>query len=62
VMALWPLSEKRFLLPVPLFYGLHWSDGWLSLRHVWTVLTELAFTAVALFVSALRPRRRPVEV
>jgi hypothetical protein len=62
VMALWPLSEKRFLLPVPLFYGLHWSDGWLSLRHVSTVLTELAFTAVVLFVSALRPRRRPVEV
>jgi hypothetical protein len=62
VMALWPLSEKRFLLPVPLFYGLHWSDGWLSLRHVWTVVTELAFTAVALFVSTLRPRRRAVQV
>ncbi len=43
VMALWPISTERFASPVRLFYGLHWSDGWLSVRHLWTLVTELGF-------------------
>jgi inner membrane protein len=50
VMAFWPLSQQRFLSPLSLFYGLHWSDGFISIRHVWTFLTESAI--VALFVLA----------
>jgi inner membrane protein len=46
VMAWWPFSETRFQAPIIVFYGLHWSQGWLSLRHVWTLVTELAFVAV----------------
>lgn len=48
VMALWPISERRFLSPLPLFYGLHWSDGLFSVRHLWTVSTELLFTLLTM--------------
>jgi inner membrane protein len=50
VMALWPLSAERYLSPVIIFYGLHWSDGWLSIRHIWTALTELGFAALVWFL------------
>jgi hypothetical protein len=53
VMALWPLSERRFLLPLPLFYGLHWSDGWFSLRHLWTALTEILFAVSGLLLWSI---------
>lgn len=61
VMAFWPLSEQRFLSPVSLFYGLHWSDGWLSVRHLWTVVTELVFAAVVLAPWLFWSRRRQTE-
>lgn len=40
VMALWPLSQERFVSPISIFYGFHWSDGFLSIRHLWTFLSE----------------------
>lgn len=43
VMALWPLSSERFLSPITVFYGLHWSDGVCSARHLVTMATEMAF-------------------
>ncbi|MHB1131343.1 MAG: metal-dependent hydrolase [Chloroflexota bacterium] len=46
-MLLWPLSSQRFQAPVILFYGLHWSDGFISVRHLWTALSELAFLFIA---------------
>lgn len=52
VMAFWPLTAERFLAPFPLFYGLRWSDGWLSSRHFWTFLTEIPIAAVAVVVAA----------
>lgn len=58
VMALWPLSERRFLLPMPLFYGLHWSDGWFSLRHLWTALTEILFAASGVLLWTIWLRRQ----
>lgn len=51
IMWLWPWSTQRLLSPVPLFYGLHWSDGLWSVRHVWTLLTELGFAAL-LYLAA----------
>jgi hypothetical protein len=61
VMAFWPLSDQRFLLPFRLFYGLHWSDGWLSWRHLWTVATEgsIAVAAILLLQAWSRIRRVP---
>ena len=46
VLAAWPLSDRRFDFPLTIFYGLHWSDGLISVRHVWTVLSELLFVGV----------------
>jgi membrane-bound metal-dependent hydrolase YbcI (DUF457 family) len=46
VMAFWPLTADRFLLPFRLFYGLHWSRGWISIRHLYTFLTESVFAIV----------------
>jgi hypothetical protein len=30
---------------------LHRSDGWVSIRHLWTFLTELAFALVVFLLS-----------
>jgi membrane-bound metal-dependent hydrolase YbcI (DUF457 family) len=53
VMAFWPLMSDRFSSPVVLFYGFHWSQGWLSPRHLWTLLSE-APVAVAAVLAAHR--------
>jgi membrane-bound metal-dependent hydrolase YbcI (DUF457 family) len=50
VMALWPFTAERYMFPIIVFYGLHWSDGWLSIRHLWTAATELAFAALVAFL------------
>ena len=43
VMLFWPFSTARFGSPIKIFYGLHWSEGWTSVRHVWTFVTEIVF-------------------
>jgi hypothetical protein len=58
VMLFWPFTPERFTPPVYLFYGLHWSDGLVSIRHLWTVLSELGFAALLLAVLELYSRRR----
>ncbi|NCC51203.1 MAG: metal-dependent hydrolase [Spartobacteria bacterium] len=45
LMLFWPFTEQRYLSPVTLFYGLHWSEGLVSIEHVWTILTESLFVA-----------------
>lgn len=40
-MLLWPWMAVRFQPPFPLFYGLRWSDGLLSPRHLITLGSEL---------------------
>lgn len=58
VMALWPLTSERFLSPVAIFYGLHWSDGMYSVRHIWTLFTESAVALLlALTTRFLTPHR-----
>lgn len=48
VMLLWPLSPTRFSSPIPVFFGLRWSEGWISLSHVWTLVNEAVFSLVIL--------------
>ena len=60
VMLVWPLSGARYLAPVMLFYGFHWSQGLLSLRHVWTLLSELAFM-VTMIVAVRAMRSWPLR-
>ena len=55
VMLLWPFSAERFSPPFKLFYGLHWSDGWLSSRHWWTLLTEATFALIVILIVRRRP-------
>ena len=45
VMAFWPLTDERYLFPWPLIYGVRWSDGLLSIRHIWTLISESALAA-----------------
>ena len=55
IMLLWPVSEQRFKPSFSVFYGLHWSDGLFSSRHIWTVTSEIATVAAfALFLAMLR--------
>jgi membrane-bound metal-dependent hydrolase YbcI (DUF457 family) len=57
VMLFWPFTGERFAPPVYLFYGLHWSDGVVSMRHFWTLLTELGFGALMLAMMELYFRK-----
>jgi inner membrane protein len=57
VMLFWPFSVERFISPVILFYGLHWSDGWLSVRHLWTFISELGFIIILFALVHLYSRR-----
>lgn len=52
LMLLWPFTEERFRPSFSLFYGVHWSDGLLSSRHIWTALTELG-TILAIFLLVM---------
>ncbi len=61
-MLLWPFSEQRFRSPVLLFYGLHWSNGLWSSKHLVTLVSELAFAAVVLFPWWARSRRVQVRL
>ena len=51
VMLFWPFSEQRLASPIKIFYGLHWSDGWLSWKHLITLLTEAAFGGVVFWAT-----------
>lgn len=62
VMVFWPLSTKRYLSPILLFYGLHWSDGIFSIKHFWTLLNETGFVLLVLLglrgAGILRKKKR----
>ncbi len=51
VMLFWPFSPERYEPALKLFYGLHRSDGLLSIRHLWTFLTEMGFVVIVIFVT-----------
>jgi inner membrane protein len=65
VMLLWPFTGERFGSPIRLFYGLHWSDGWLAWKHLVTLVTELVFAGLLVWAAhhlegdRLGSRRRP---
>lgn len=58
LMLFWPLSVERIQSPIHLFYGLHRSDGWMSVRHVWTFVTELTFAIFVIWLSHIYALRR----
>lgn len=55
LMLLWPFTSDRYDLPLKLFYGVHWSQGWLTFHHVVTLATEfLTIGGVLLSVRTIR--------
>ncbi len=64
VMILWPASPERYSPPLLLFHGVHWSKGWLTWSHLWTVGSELVLVGSGGFlIRALlaRPSRSREE-
>jgi len=59
VMALWPITGERFISPVLLFYGLHWSAGWLNPSHLVTAATEGLPCVIAIWLVHVAMRRKP---
>ena len=43
VMLFWPFTSARFNSPIELFFGVQWGLGYLSIWHLWTILTEAIF-------------------
>lgn len=58
VMVFWPYSLSRYQSPLKLFYGVHWSEGLFSVRHVWTFVTEMGFVVFLGILVGFLPKRR----
>lgn len=56
IQLVWPISDERFLSPVPLFTGLRWSEPAAYGSHAITLSTELAFAGLVYLVAR---RQRP---
>jgi len=58
LMLFWPLSQRRFRLPVTLFLGVPWSSPWSSPLYFWMLLNEVLFvSALFIFIAAVRRLR-----
>jgi membrane-bound metal-dependent hydrolase YbcI (DUF457 family) len=57
VMALWPMVSDRFSSAIPLFYGVHWSDGLVTSSHLLTIVSEAPLALIVL----LAVRRLPIK-
>jgi inner membrane protein len=53
LLLLWPLSGRRFVAPVKLFYGFRWSEKLVSRHHVRTVVTELLFALLVVTLARI---------
>ena len=51
VMLFWPFTDDRLAAPVRIFFGLHWSDGWLTWKHLVTLITEMVFAGFVIYIS-----------
>jgi inner membrane protein len=61
VKLFWPLSPERYSSPIKLFYGLHWSDGLISARHLLTLITEIGSILIVMFtVNYLKKRKQMI--
>jgi len=58
VMLLWPLIAERYSAPIRLFYGLKWSEGLFSTKHIWTIVTEVGVVMLVAFVTHMLSRKQ----
>jgi inner membrane protein len=61
VQLLWPLTEDRFTSPVPLFYGLRWSEGVWSSSHLLTLANEGPIVAALLWLTQQKLSRHAIK-
>lgn len=54
VMWLWPLSVERFRPPFFFFHGLRWAEGWWAWDHLFTLINELGWVALAVLMMRSR--------
>lgn len=59
IMLLWPFTSQRLQSDILLFYGLHWSDGFLSVNHIITLANEILFIALLVWVLKLTTKQSP---
>jgi inner membrane protein len=53
----WPFLHTRYAAPIPLFYGVRYSEGLFSGYHLITIATEMAVIAAGYLIYRLRSRR-----
>jgi len=58
VMLLWPLVQDRISSPVKLFIGVQWGQGFFSIWHVWTILSESLLFLIIFFLLNFFERKR----
>jgi len=46
MMLFWPFTMRRFSFMFPIFFGVKWSDGMVSIQHLWTLLNEVGFVLI----------------
>ncbi len=50
VLLFWPITDARFTSPLPLFYGLRWSEGIVSTSHLIMLANEIPILAGLLWL------------
>ncbi|MBL7077173.1 MAG: metal-dependent hydrolase [Kiritimatiellae bacterium] len=61
VQLFWPVTDARFASPLPLFYGLRWSEGVWSTSHLVTLANEIPIVAALLWQVHRKATRRAVK-
>jgi membrane-bound metal-dependent hydrolase YbcI (DUF457 family) len=58
IMLFWPFTDERYKPALTFFYGLRHSEGWLTIHHVWTLLSELTFAGALFLILYLYSRMK----
>ncbi len=61
IQLLWPFTDARFSSPLPLFYGLRWSEGVWSASHLVTLANEVPIAAGVLLLVHRKTARQNSE-
>lgn len=56
MMLFWPFTRLRFSFMFPIFFGVKWSDGMVSIQHFWTLLNEVGFVLIVVLCMWLVKR------
>lgn len=57
VMLFWPFLNERLSSPILLFSGVSWSKGFATTDHLWTLLNDAIYGAIAIGLAELWARQ-----